>query len=77
MIPTLARVSHRFDNALENRKGGANGNADFLSRFPEPATEHNRSGSSYLTRVDSGGIFLIRACELHPRFSPTPGVGIG
>ena len=77
MSPAVVRVSHRFDYALENRKSGANRNADFLSRLPEPTTEHNRSGSSSLTRVNVGRIFLIRACELHPRFSPTPGVGFG
>ena len=30
-----------FDYNLEYRKGSANGNADFLSRLPEPATEHD------------------------------------
>ncbi|MEP2272374.1 MAG: ribonuclease H family protein, partial [Marinobacter sp.] len=29
-----------FVYTLEYRKGNANGNADFLSRLPEPATEH-------------------------------------
>ena len=35
-----------FDYTLEYRKGSANGNADLLSRLPEPATEHNRNGST-------------------------------
>ena len=37
-----------FDNTLKCRKGSANRNADFLSRLPESAMEHNRSGSSSL-----------------------------
>ena len=32
-----------FDYTLEYRKGSANGNADSLSRLPEPATEHGRN----------------------------------
>ena len=35
-----------IDYTLDYRKGSANGNADFLSRLPEPATKHDRSGSS-------------------------------
>ena len=46
------------------------------SRLPEPA-KHDRSGSSSLTPVDDGGIFLIRACGLRTRSSPTSGVGLG
>ena len=66
-----------FDYTLEYRKGSADGNANFLSRrFPETATEHDRSGSSSLTPVDDGGIFLIRACGLCARSSPTPSVGL-
>ena len=44
-----------FDYTLVYRKGSANGNADFLSCLPEPAIEHDRSGSSSLTPVDDGG----------------------
>ena len=49
---------------------------DFLSRLPEPATEHDRSGSSSLTPVIDGGTFLIRACGFRTRSSPTPGVAL-
>ena len=65
-----------FDYTLEHRKGSDNGNADFLSRLPEPAMEHDRTGSCSLTIVEDGGKFLIRACGLRSRSSPTPGVGL-
>ena len=65
-----------FDYTLEFRKGSANENADFLSRLPEPATEHDHSGSSSLTPVEDGGIFLIRTCGLCTRSSPSPGFGL-
>ena len=45
-----------FDYTFEYRKGSANGNADFLSRLPEPATEHDRNGSTSLTPVEDGGM---------------------
>ena len=62
-----------FDYTLEYRKG-TNGNADFLSRLPEPATEHDRSGS---TSLNPGGIYLIRACGLNTprRFRVSAWVG--
>ena len=66
-----------FDYTLEYRKGSANGNADFLSRLPEPATEHDRNGSTSLTPVEDGGIYLIRACGLFTPSSPIPGLGLG
>ena len=62
-----------FDYTLEYRKGSANGNTDFLSRLPEPATEHDCTGSS--SPVEDGAIFLIRACGLRTRASPISGVG--
>ena len=65
-----------FDYKLEIREGSANGNADFLSRLPEPATEHDRSGSTSLNPVEDGGIYLIRACGLSTPSSPIPGVGL-
>ena len=65
-----------FDYTLEYRKGSANGNADFLSRLPEPATKHDRTGSSSRIPVEDGGTFLIQACGLRTRASPIPGVGL-
>ena len=65
-----------FDYTFEYRQGRANGNADFLSRLPEPATEHDRTGSSSLTPAEDGGVFLIRACGLRIRSSLIPGVGL-
>ena len=59
-----------FDYTLEYRKRSANGNADFLSRLPEPATEYDRSGSTVLNPVEDGGIYLIRACGLSTPSSP-------
>ena len=66
-----------FDYTLEYRKGSANGNANFLSRLPKPATEHDRNGSTSLTPVEDGGIYLIRACGLYTPSSPIPGVSLG
>ena len=65
-----------FDCTLEYRKGSANGNADFLSRLPKPATQHDRTGSSSLTPVEDGGILLIRACGLCTGSFPIAGVGL-
>ena len=48
-----------------------------MSRLPESATEHDRSGSSILTSVGDGGISLIRACGVCARSTPTPGDGLG
>ena len=66
-----------FDYTPEYRKGRANGNVDFLSRLPKPATEHDRNGSTGLAPVEDGGIYLIRACELYTPSSPIPAVGLG
>ena len=65
-----------FDYTLEYRKGSANGNADFLSRLPEPATEHDRNRSTSLNSVEDGGVYLIRVCGLNTPSSPIPGVGL-
>ena len=66
-----------FENILGYRQRSANSNADFLSHLPEPATEHDRNGSTSLTPVEDGGIFLIRAGGLHTPFYPIPGVSSG
>ena len=63
-----------LDYTLEYRKGSANGKAVFLSRLPEPDTEHDRTGYSSLISVEDGGIFLIGACGFCTRASPIPGV---
>ena len=62
------------DYTLEYRKGSANGKADFLSRFPQPATEHDRTWSSSLIPVEDVGIFLIGASGFRTRAPPIPGV---
>ena len=66
-----------FDYTLEYRKGSKNGNADFLSRLPQPATEHDRSGSRRLTPVDDDAIHLVRACGLLTPSTSIPGIGLG
>ena len=62
---------------LEYRKGTANGNADVLSRLPQPATDANRTGRNRLTGPDTVGIYLIRSCGFAPNEPPTPGIGLG
>ena len=54
-------------------------NADFLSRLPQPAAEHHRSGYSRLTHVvhDDETIHLVKACDLHNPFTPVPGIALG
>ena len=66
----MARVPHRARLHTRVPQGSPNGNANFLSRLPEPATEHNRKGSTSLTPIEDGGIYLIRACGLHTPSSP-------
>ena len=66
-----------FDYTLEYRKDGANGNTEFLSRLPQPATEHNRGGSSRLIPVDDEAIYLVRACGLLTPSTSVPGIGLG
>ena len=66
-----------FDYIPEYRKGSANGNADFPSRLPQPATEHDRSGSSRLTPVDIEDIHLFRACGLLTPSTSLPRIGLG
>ena len=66
-----------FCYTLEYRKRRANGNADFLSRLSEPATEHDRSGSASLNPLEDGGIYLIRVSGLNTSSLPIPGVVSG
>ena len=49
-----------FDYTLQYRKGSALGVADFFSRLPQPATEHDRSGSRRLTPIDDETINLFQ-----------------
>ena len=64
------------DYTLEYRQGSANGSTDFLSRLPEPTTDHDRSGSSSPTSDEDGGVFFIRACGHCTSSPPTLGVGL-
>ena len=57
----------------------------FLSRFPEPATEYDRSGLTNFNQVGStspnpvgySSIYLLRTRGLRAPSSPIPGVGLG
>ena len=66
-----------YNYTMKYRKGTANGNADFLSRLPQPATDANRTGRNRLTGPDTVGIYLIRPCGFAPNEPPTPGIGLG
>ena len=66
-----------FDYTLECRKESANGNADFLSRLPQPATDHDPSGSSRLSSVNDGAIYLVRTCGLLTPSTSIPGIDMG
>ena len=66
-----------FDYTLEYRKRSANGNADFLSRLPQRATEHDCNGSSGLTPVDDEAIYFVRACGLLTPSTSVLGIGVG
>ena len=65
-----------FDYTLECRNGSANGNADFLFYLPEPATEHDRSGSTSFNPVEDSGFHLMRSCGLRTPSWPIPGVDL-
>ena len=73
----MVRVPHRVRLHIRVPQRSAKGHVDFLSRLPEPATEHDRSGSTSLNPVEDGGIYLIRAWGLNTPSSPIPGVGFG
>ena len=49
---------------LEYRIGSANGNADFLSRLPQSATELDRTGRNRLSSPGPAGVYLVQSCEL-------------
>ena len=66
-----------FDYTLEYRKGSANGNADFLSRLPQPATKHGHSGSRRLIPAEDGVIYIVRACGLLTPSTSVPGICLG
>ena len=66
-----------YNYALDYRKGTSNGNADFLSRLPQPATDADRTGRNRLTGPDTVGIYLVRPCGFAPNEPPTPGIGLG
>eukprot|EP00752_Nemacystus_decipiens_P015617 g13940.t1 len=65
-----------YDNTLEYRKGSANGNADFLSRLPQPATEADRTGPGAINDPDTVGVYIIRSLGLteatYDYFGPLP-----
>ena len=66
-----------MDETLDYRKESANGNADYLSRLPQPATEHDRGGSSRLTPADDEAIYLVGGCGLLTPSTSVPGIGLG
>ena len=68
-------TAYRYN--LEYRKGSANGNADFLSRLPLPASEDDRSGRSRLTPFDEERIYLIRSGGFVLDGPPTLSPGLG
>ena len=58
-------------------EGTANGNADVPSRFPQPATDADRTGPNRLTNPDTVGIYPIRPCCFKPCEPFMPGIGLG
>lgn len=72
-----AEISQGSTGTLKLFTGSAIGNAGLISCLPQPATEHNRSGSSRPTPVDDEVIHLVWACGLCNLFSPVLGIGLG
>lgn len=62
---------------LECPKGTNHSNADFLFRFPQPATEAGRTGPSRLTGPDIAGICPIHPCGFTPREPTALGISLG
>ena len=66
-----------YTYTLECRKVAVNGNADFFSRPPQPATDADRTGPNRLTSPDTVDIYLIRPFGFaHCKLS-MPGIGVG
>ena len=57
----MARFPHHVQLNSGISQGNANGNADFLSPLPLPATERNHSGPSSPTPSNEERFFLIRS----------------
>ena len=55
-----------FDCTLEYRRGSVNGNADFLSRLPEPATERDLARGR-LRYLPHPGLWASHPCLSNPR----------
>lgn len=62
--------------SLDYRQGSANGNAQILSRLPQPAIDFERTEPGRLTSADAVGIYFIRACGFYPRKPSKPGIGL-
>ena len=58
-------------------KGPSNGNADFLSRLPQPATDLDRTGPNRRITPDTVSIHLTQAYGFTVIESFTPGIGLG
>ena len=66
-----------YTYTLESRRGTPNGNADFLSCPPQPATDAHRTGPNRLTSPDTVSIYLTRPCGFTPCEPSMPSIGSG
>ena len=55
-----------YDYTLKYRKGCDNGNADFLSRLPQPVTSQDLSDTCRLTEPTDVGIYFVGASGIWP-----------